>query len=385
MNINTKPDLICFSHLRWNFVYQRPQHLLSRFAKHFRVFYIEEPFIDSEKNFLEIISNKENVSVIIPHLSKNLCDSEIITKQKELLSELFIDYNITNYLFWYYTPLALQISDHFAPDLIIYDCMDELSAFKNAPIALKEKEKELMQKADIVFTGGNSLYEAKKHRHKNIYSFPSSIDKEHFHQARFITTDPHDQAAIPHPRIGFFGVIDERMNIELLDKIAVLKPEWHFVIIGPVVKIDPAVLPVHNNVHYLGGKSYNDLPFYLSGWDIAMMPFAINESTTFISPTKTPEYLAAGKPVISTSIKDVVNPYGVKGLVCIADTSGDFVDGIEKELQTSDRKAWQVAVDAFLSENSWDQTWEKMMYHINNALDKFTNDKKSKIKEKQYV
>jgi glycosyltransferase involved in cell wall biosynthesis len=276
------------------------------------------------------------------------------------------------------------VSRSFTPELIIYDCMDELSAFKNAPASLKQNEAELMSRADIVFTGGQSLYEAKKDLHPNIHAFPSSIDKKHFEKARSLDKDPPDQLPIPYPRIGFFGVIDERMDIVLLEEAARKKPNWNFILIGPVVKIDPATLPKYPNIFYLGGKDYNELPSYLAGWDVAMMPFALNESTRFISPTKTPEYLAGGKPVVSTAIRDVVNPYGENGLVYIAQDADDFIRGIESEMNMRDPRVWLKMTDAFLAKNSWDITAEKMIFHINTILEKKQSDTLTQ-KDETYV
>jgi glycosyltransferase involved in cell wall biosynthesis len=361
-------DLICFSHLRWNFVYQRPQHLLSRFAQHGRVLVIEEPLMDGDTPRLEVFSVIKNVSVIVPHLPTGLKPEEIISGQQELLRLIWNQLGIENYVAWFYTPMSLPLLDAFPiPDLIVYDCMDELSAFKNAPAGLKENEARLLQKADLVFTGGYSLYEAKKSLHSDIHPFPSSIDKNHFGKARAITTTPLD-VDVPHPRIGFFGVIDERFDIELLNEIASQKPDWHFVIVGPVVKIDPATLPYGSNIHYVGSRSYEDLPRCLAGWDVALIPFAINESTKFISPTKTPEYLAGGIPVVSTPIRDVVHPYGERGLVYIAQAPTDFIKGIEWGLSMVDDPEWLNKVDEFLADISWDITWEKMMALIRNKL-----------------
>ena len=377
-------DLVCFSHLRWNFVYQRPQHLLSRFAKHFRVFFIEEAVFQDQHNHLQVTLSEENVWIIVPNLKKNLSEEEVLTAQKDLLSKLFRNMQIDNYMFWYYTPMALAFSDHFEPELTVYDCMDELSAFKFAPAELKLREAEMFKKADLIFTGGHSLYAAKKHLHSNIFPFPSSIEKEHFSLARFVSIEPADQQHIPHPRIGFFGVIDERMDIDLIAEVAAQRPDWHFVMIGPVVKIDPDMLPRLHNIHYLGGKSYQELPSYLAGWDIAMIPFALNESTKFISPTKTPEYLSAGRPVISTSITDVVNPYGINGLVSIADTPEEFIARAESELGQTDKSKWLDKVDSFLADNSWDNTWKKMLHHIATTY----NEKhiaNQKTKEQAYV
>ncbi|TCJ19212.1 glycosyltransferase family 1 protein [Flaviaesturariibacter flavus] len=361
-------DLICFSHLRWNFVYQRPQHLLSRFAQHTRVFFVEEPIFHDGANRLQISESANNVYIIVPHLQHGLSEQAVLQSQRELLNDLISVMEINQYFCWYYTPMALPFSDHLEPTVTVYDCMDELSAFKFAPPALKDNEQRLLKRADVVFTGGYSIYEAKQHTHAHIYPFPSSIDREHFARARSISADTADQAGIPHPRFGFYGVIDERFDIDMIAEAATQRPDWQFVLIGPVVKIDPATLPRNNNIHYLGGKDYKELPHYLAGWDVAVIPFAQNESTRYISPTKTPEYLAAGKPVISTPIRDVVSPYGDNKLVHIAGTAEEFIRCGDEILASADRESWLKQVDAFLAGNSWDRTWSEMTQHIENRI-----------------
>jgi glycosyltransferase involved in cell wall biosynthesis len=379
-------DLVCFSHLRWNFVYQRPQHLLSRFANFTRVFFVEEPIYHDAPDKLQVDESVKNVFIAVPYLQHGTSPEAATLKQKEMVDNLISLMEIKNYFSWYYTPMALPFTSHLEPKVIVYDCMDELSAFKFAPSALKDNEKELMAKADVVFTGGYSIYEAKKDRHHNIYPFPSSIDKEHFSSARTHTADPADQANIPRPRFGFFGVLDERFDIDLISKVAQAKPEWQFILIGPVVKIDPADLPRFDNIHYLGGKSYNELPQYLAGWDVAMIPFAMNESTRYISPTKTPEYLAAGKPVISTPIRDVISPYGENKLVSIAATAEEFIKHGEAILKKKNTKTWLNEVDAFLAGNSWDRTWSMMVKQIEQQLSNATSTvSTTKTKEKIYV
>jgi UDP-galactopyranose mutase len=237
--------------------------------------------------------------------------------------------------------------------------MDELSAFANAPAALQQCERDLLARADVVFTGGQSLYEAKRHAHPNVHAFPSSVDVAHFGSARNVTVEPPDQAAIPHPRIGFFGVIDERMDMDLLRGVATARPDWHLILLGPIVKIDPASVPALPNIHCLGPKTYAELPHYIASWDVAMLPFARNEATRYISPTKTPEYMAAGRPVVSTSIRDVVRPYGQQGLVRIADTPEAFVDACRAAM-AEDPVTRARAADAFLRQTSWDGTWARM-------------------------
>jgi len=364
------PDLICFSHLRWDFVYQRPQHLLTRCARDRRVFFVEEPIFTDAPPRLDISQRECGVWVIVPHLTHGMDEAEITTTQQALLiDDLIMQQEITEYVFWYYTPMARAFTQNLEPLAIIYDCMDELSAFKNPPPKLKDYEADLMDCADLVFTGGYSLFEAKKHLHRNIHPFPSSIEAEHFQQARQATEEPADQRDIPYPRLGFFGVIDERFDIDLIDGLAQARPDWNLVLIGPVVKIDPNDLPKRPNIHYLGGKSYQELPAYLSGWNIAMLPFARNESTQFISPTKTPEYLAAGVPVVSTSIRDVVRPYGQEDLVKIADTVDEVIEAVELLLHPSfDKQSWLRRVDTALLYNSWDLTWQDMAKRINKVL-----------------
>jgi UDP-galactopyranose mutase len=362
-------DLVCLSHLRWDFVYQRPQHLLSRSAKQRRTFFIEEPMFADGEAHLDVSTREDGVTVVVPYLPTN--ELSEVTRDavlQGLIDNLFAQHAIKNYVLWYYTPMAMSFTRHLEPLAVIYDCMDELSAFKGAPPALREREAELFRRADLVFTGGQSLYEAKRGQHPHVYAFPSSIDVNHFAQARKVTGDPADQAGIPHPRMGFFGVIDERFDIELLAGVADARPHWQLVMIGPVVKIDPADLPRRENIHYLGGKSYKELPAYLAGWDVALLLFARNDSTRYISPTKTPEYLAAGKPVVSTSIRDVVRPYGQQGMVHIADTVAEFVAAIEAAMNEDEGERLS-RVDAHLSQNSWDRTWNRMSELIEGAVE----------------
>jgi UDP-galactopyranose mutase len=267
--------------------------------------------------------------------------------------------------------MALGFTRGLPARAVVYDCMDELSLFRGAPSELLEREAELLRIAHLVFTGGRSLYEAKRSRHAGVHLFPSSIDAGHFGKARGGMEAPDDQAALPRPRLGYCGVIDERMDLDLLAGIAAARPEWQLVMIGPVVKIDSADLPKHPNIHYLGAREYGELPRYIAGWDVALLPFAHNASTRFISPTKTPEYLAAGKPVVSTSIRDVVIPYGVEGLVRIADRVADFVEAVEGALAQDTRTSgWLERVDHFLADMSWDRTQRDMAARIAGVLER---------------
>jgi glycosyltransferase involved in cell wall biosynthesis len=361
-------DLICLSHLRWDFVYQRPNHLLARCARERRVFFVEEPAYGEGPPRLEVSERAGGVRVCVPTLPPGTSAADAEWLQSAMLRELLRGENVREHVAWYYTPMALAFTGALRPLATVYDCMDELSAFWGAPAALAVRERELLRRADLVFTGGRSLYEAKRALHPSVHAFPSAVEIEHFGKARGPHADPDDQAPYPRPRLGYFGVIDERMDLALLEGVARARPGWQLMMVGPTAKIDRSDLPRLPNLHYLGPKAYAELPRYIAGWDVALMPFARNESTRFISPTKTPEYLAAGRPVVSTPIRDVVRPYGVEGLVQIAEGVEAFVAACEATLAEADRAAWLVKVDAALSRMSWDRTWEAMARLVDDVV-----------------
>ncbi|HXD16733.1 MAG TPA: glycosyltransferase [Vicinamibacterales bacterium] len=328
--------------------------------------YVEEPvWSDGEPRI--VLSQDNGVIVAVPHLPQRLSAEQQTLVQRQLLAESIREHLPGEYVVWFYTPMALTVAQDLKPVGVVYDCMDELSAFAGAPASLRSHESELFRCADVVFTGGQTLFEAKRTHHPNVHLFPSSVDVAHFAGARRVQGDPADQSAIPRPRIGYFGVIDERMDYELLSGVASARPDWHLILVGPTAKVDPVALPRASNIHYLGAKQYAQLPEYIGGWDVAMLPFARNEATRYISPTKTPEYLAAGKSVVSTSIRDVVRPYGQQGLARIADSVGDFVAAVEAAL-AEDPVARLRAGDAFLTHLSWDGTWLRMRQLVEQAI-----------------
>ena len=365
-------DLVCLAHLSWDFVYQRPQHLMSRCARVRRVFYIEPPVFDAPAPHMEVSARQDGLSVVTPHLPSALGSTPIAGALGEpaiadtlrlLIDGLLVEHDIAEYIAWYYTPMAINPMRQVRPPaaVTIYDCMDDLAAFADGPKDMPALEQELLTCADLVFTGGYSLYEAKRTAHARVYAFPSGVDAAHFNRARHGLPEPADQAEIPHPRLGFYGVLDERLDRDLIAGVADARPDWHQVLVGPVAtqKFDPALLPRRPNIHYLGMKRYDELPAYLAGWDVATLPFARNQATRSISPTKTPEYLVEGKPVVSTSIHDVIHPYGDLGLAHIADTPTDFIVAVEQALDEDVPTRLRVA-DLFLAGMSWDQTWAEM-------------------------
>jgi protoporphyrinogen oxidase/glycosyltransferase involved in cell wall biosynthesis len=365
--------IIVFSHLRWNFVYQRPQHLLSRLAKDRRVYFIEEPTLDeSGPSHWEINHPEPNVTVLRPHTPYKSFgySEEQLPEYRTLLKQFFSKEKVGEHALWFYTPMALPLADLFTPQAVIYDCMDELSKFLNAPPEMLEREARLMQFADVVFTGGPSLYRAKKDRHPNVHCFASSVETEHFAKGVVEQPEAKEQESLPRPRLGYYGVIDERINLELIDHMAATHPEWQVVMVGPVVKIDPARLPRRENIHYSGQKNYAELPSYLKGWDVCLQPFAKNDSTEFISPTKTLEYMAARKVIVSTSIRDVVEPYG--HIVFIGDTPAEFTAGCERALALEkaeyDRRMEEG--QRVLARTSWDRTVNAMSKEIADVIEK---------------
>ncbi|OYW10171.1 MAG: glycosyl transferase [Rhodospirillales bacterium 12-71-4] len=363
-----RPMLLCLSHLRWDFVMQRPQHLMSRAAGTMDVVFFEEPvFRPVAAPALELSTQPSGVLRAVPVLPEGLGTDSTLAALRDLLDGLLQDRAPPRLVAWFYTPMALGFADHLRPDVTVYDCMDELSAFRGAPRAMLAMEQRLLDRADLVFTGGRSLYEAKRGRHAQVHCFPSSIDAAHFAQARGqgaqALAEPAAMVGIPRPRIGFFGVIDERMDLALVADVARLRPDWQLVMVGPVVKIDPASLPRLPNLHWIGGQDYAALPGLLAHWDVGFMPFALNESTRFISPTKTPEFLAAGLPVISTPVVDVVRDYGPgggePGLVAIVGTAAALAEQADA-LLAAPRAPFLARVDARLASQSWDLTWARM-------------------------
>ncbi|GGK99282.1 glycosyltransferase [Deinococcus radiotolerans] len=361
------PALIVLAHLRWDFVFQRPQHLMTRAARTRAVYYVEEPLFGEWDDTMQVRRDPSGVIVCTPHVRLGDTPRGSQARTAALLHTLLTSHGVSDCDLWVYTPLELPVADLLRPRLTVYDCMDELANFQGASPLLREREDELFRRADVVFTGGHRLFEHKARRHPNVHAFPSSVDAAHFRQARAAPADPADQRHLPRPRLGYVGVIDERLDLNLIDELAERRPDWQLVLLGPVVKIDPASLPQAPNIHLLGMKAYADLPAYLAHWDVALLPFALNAATEFISPTKTPEYLAAGRAVVSTPIHDVVRPYGQAGTARIAGTTAAFEAACAAALaeQGTPAAADRLArADALLATQSWDATWAGMLAHL---------------------
>lgn len=347
-------DLLVFCHLRWDFVYQRPQHIISRLASQYRILFVEEPSPKAEPGHTLNILNS-NLHIFKPNIQS-------MDELPEALLQLTRTTEVA--MGWFYSPAFYSVLSSFSFDTVIYDCMDELSLFKGAPAELIDQERSLLEQADMVFTGGRSLFDSKNKVHGNVHCFPSSVDLDHFARSKNGISIPSDIADIPAPIVGYVGVIDERIDLDLIRQTAKQMPEVSFVMIGPVVKISEVDLPKLPNIYYLGMKGYPLLPNYLKAFKVAMMPFALNEATRYISPTKTLEYMAAGKPIISTRIKDVVREYA-DSVQLISDAAG-FVEELNKlltpALSTTDFTGSYYNI---LINTSWNSTVLKMDKLVN--------------------
>lgn len=364
--------IVVFSHLRWDFVWQRPQQFLSRFAKRHRILFIEEPYFDAREggNWIEVREGMPDVSVAAPHLAPGLAEEEQALELRRLAEEAIAAANafgdFDEPLHWYYAPMMASWGLDLSSRGVVYDCMDELSQFRYAPPALVANERRLMERADIVFTGGYELYAKKSKLHKNVHCFGCGVEYEHFSQAQDAGGSiPEDLKMLGKPVVGWFGVIDERVDYDLLLRAAALRPEYRFAMVGPVVKVDPDSLPKADNLHWLGGRDYAQLPAYCRGFDVCMMCFAINEATQYINPTKALEYMATGKPVVSTPVRDVVRQYA--DAADVVSSAEEFVRALDRAIAKPDqakiRRGLQRARQA-----SWDETVDRM----NELIDKAT-------------
>ncbi len=353
--------LFVFSHLRWDFVFQRPQQLMSRLARHYRIFFIEEPVTGRHADTVWQASDPlPQLTVLRPQLPPGASAGRwhVSGPMLETLARLARAY--PRHLAWLYTPMAMPLLTALDPSGVVYDCMDELSAFLHSPPDLLEQEQALFARADRVFAGGPSLFEAKRHFHRHVYCFPSSVDVTHFRQALDRNIAHPAYRRLPGPKLGFFGVLDERFDGELVAAVADREPNWQIVLAGPVAKIDPASLPRRPNIHYAGQQPYAALPALLACWDVCLLPFALNEATRFISPTKSLEYMAAELPVVSTAVPDVVSQHA--DVIAIVHSPAEFADRCRQALAlpAAERQRMLRRMRAKLAATSWDATAEAM-------------------------
>lgn len=384
MTSSQSPAIVCLSHLGWDYVWQRPQHILSRLAQHYPVLYVRDPLLNPACDrgpHLERVAEHGNVTawqVVYPETP------EVMERWRELyvhfLKELLIQQgwalaegdalaSTRPIILWFYTPTPWYVVDHLPAQLVVYDVMDELANFKGGGQDLREREQLLLTRCDLVFAGGRSLYEARKQRHAHVHLFPSGVDAQHFAEALHPATETAPELAhLPRPVLGYYGVIDERLDLRLIKELAGYRPDWSVVLVGPVTKLEPEQLPVAPNLRYVGQQPYSRLPRFLKGFDVCLMPFALNEATRYISPTKALEYMAAHKPIISTPVPDVVANWA--GAVQIAADIEQFIDAANKALdETAEARAERLSLqENLVALHSWDQIASEMGRLIEDAL-----------------
>ena len=374
---NEQPlTLLCLAHLNWDHVWQRPQQLMIRFARRCRVIYVDPPGPgwSGKEPYFEERQGHGGVRVLRRMLPADVIQEtgdEYEALWSRLLPELPAEAG-PNTILWVFTPRADYLVRQAEPHVrvAVYDCMDDLASFRNAEADIHRREANLLEDVALVTTGGFSMYQSRKDRHPNVHCFPSGVDIAHYRQVQDpATTVPESVSVLPHPRLGYFGVLDERIDWPMIGELAARRPEWHWVMVGPFAKVEASELPSAPNIHYLGHQAYTDLPRFLKGFDIATMPFALNEATRFISPTKTLEYLAGGKPVVSSSVPDVVAFY--QGIVYIVDGADGWIAAIEEVLASSEeeRAARYERAAVPLEQSSWDSIAERMWALMMEAME----------------
>ncbi|GAB6196106.1 glycosyltransferase [Lysobacter xanthus] len=366
--------IIVHCHLRWDFVWQRPQQIFSRLAQNHRILFIEDPVIAEGEPSLQIDEPYPNLVRIVPQIPQHLAvnadkDAEIFLPQiqQALRTHPLLAGRFEHSVQWFYSPMpAPGYMGQFNSVGVVYDCMDELANFRFAPADIADRERFVISKADVVFTGGYQLFESKSKLHDNVHFYGCGVDVEHYGKARAAeTVIPAAVAATPSPRFGYFGVIDERLDYELIAALAERFPQASVVMAGPVVKVDPNELPKHPNIHWLGQQNYADLPAIVKGFDVCLMPFALNEATKYINPTKTLEYMAAGKPIVSTAVADVVRNF--TPIVDIARSPAEFVDAVERAWRQPDADLIARGIDR-AGDASWDATVASIRNDVQQAV-----------------
>lgn len=350
--------IVVHCHLRWDGVWQRPQQILSRLARARRIAFVEEPVFLPRGEHPHLVTREEDgVTVAQPHLPPQ---EELLpcvspanqTLARELLAPFLLAGKWTGGVRWHYAPMATYLADLSESPVVVYDCMDELSAFKGAPAELVERERDLMREADLMFTGGLSMWLNKRRHNPNCHRFDSGVDVDHFARAIHPATPVPDDARSPaRPVIGYYGVIDERVDYDAIRALSAAFPRGTVLLIGPVTKVDPAELPRAENIVYTGQRGYGDLPGYLKAFDVALVPFADTPATRYLSPTKTLEYFAGCKPVVCSPVKDVVENYG--DIVRIARSPEEYVSAVSAALAEDNTERLRRGVER-AAEKTWD-------------------------------
>jgi glycosyltransferase involved in cell wall biosynthesis len=326
--------IIVHSHLGWDWVWQRPQQFHSRLSQRHKILFVEGPVartgLTAAQVTLREVADYPNIVVLQMEMpEERWTDGAWVDKERRRLVESLLagplGADFQDPVQWFYDPMAVTaFAGHLNESAIVYDCMDQLSKFRGAPAELVRRERELLAIADVVFAGGPKIWKDKRNHNANCYSVGCGVDVEHFGKARQASTVvPQDIANLPRPIYGYIGVVDERIDYDLVAELAEKNAGGSVVMVGPWTKVDPAAFPRRDNLHWLGQRDYGLLPAYVKGFDVCLMPFALNEATEFINPTKALEYMATERPIVSTAIEDVILQF--EDVVKVARTREDFV------------------------------------------------------------
>ena len=372
--VPSEVSFVVHSHLRWNFVWQRPQQILSRLARDHRILFIEEPLDTLTAASLELSEPYPNVVRAVPLLPRaaqlsveQQYDLILPILRRALREEPLLAGRFERFVQWFYSPMPAPCTlTRLDAAAVVYDCMDELASFRYAPADIAQREQLLLTQADVVFTGGYQLYQAKSQHHANVHFYGCGVDVQHFGQARSdALAVPDEIAHLPKPVLGYFGVVDERLDYDLLALLAASFPHASIVMVGPLAKVDTEQLAHAANIHWLGQRAYAELPALVKGFDVCLMPFAMNAATRYINPTKTLEYMAAGKPIVSTAVPDVVRNF--TPIVAVAHSAHEFVAEVADALRQTDGAQIQQGI-ARAEGAGWDTIVASMRAHISQVL-----------------
>ena len=368
-------SIVVHSHLKWDWVWQRPQQFLSRLSDKHRVLFVEAPDVYDGAHVTRVdlreVTDFPNINVLqIKIPAKRRSDTTWIDQERRRVVQSLLSgplgQSFTSIVQWFYDPMAVTaFAGQLDEQLIVYDCMDELSLFRGAPPELVRRERELLALADVVFAGGPKIWSAKRELNPNCFCYGCGVDAKHFGEACDPQLRvPHDMADLPRPVFGYIGVVDERIDYELLARLAD-STQGSVVMVGPWTKVDPASFPRRDNFHWLGSRDYSELPGYAKGFDVCIMPFAMNEATRFINPTKALEYMATGRPIVSTPVEDVVAQFS--DVITIANDATTFANACERAAVQPDSRQIESGL-ALAQQNSWESIVARLEQHIEEAL-----------------
>ena len=345
---------------------------MRRLARDRQVFFVEEPRVTKGEPFTVVRRVEPNLHVVSLRVPAHLSARALENAQRRCVASLTP--KDEHPLLWIYSPAASRAARDLEPSLVVYDCVADHASRAGATATMKENERSLLASADLVLTAGTALFEAKRAHNVSTYPLPSSVDVAHFARARSPRNE--DRAgllsglrAIPGPRVGFLGSIDDRVDLDLVDRLAEARPGLHIVLCGALSGVTRWTLPDRPNVHYVGAQDYDDLPEHVASWDAAIFPFRGDVATRRSEPSGLLACLAAGKPIVSTPL-DELGPYVAQDLVTVAHPA-QFAAAVDAALRQARSPAVmngrRRAREQLLARTSWDRTCSAMFRLVDEA------------------